>query len=236
MQNISKIIKVLISLILLDLLFIPTTYGASQHIEPVCNTDKKNGVYQEITSKQFGCIEFKFNEKSRIVSLRTKSPPYQSIVVKKIKHFYSRDLGGMVDFSPSLVGLEGNMGFISSTTFFYNGKEYLALIFYERSSGGNGGGECGAGANGYLVGYQLSNHRIKKSFSKLVDSCGGMKLEEFPKNPDGAIYIKNSYIYVDWSIHDKFGLDGAIGKIRVSDGNISHEKKPAELNNPQNNN
>jgi hypothetical protein len=230
-QSTLRTLKVLIS-ILLSLIVLPqNAYAADNQDKAVCNVAQKNGVYQTIYSAQFGCINFSFNKHSRTVLLKFPNQPNNNIVVKRIEHFYSHERNEMIDYSPELIGMVKYMGFIAPKTIPYKGNEYLVLIYYERSTGENGGGECGAGAEGYLVAYRLTTKGVRKQFSKLVDSCNGDTLAEFPENTKAPIYIKNSYIYVDWAISKKFDLNGAIGKIRLSDGAIEYQEKPKNKDN-----
>jgi hypothetical protein len=231
MQSTLKTLKVLISTLLAFIALLQNTYAANKHNETVCNAVQKNGVYQTTYSTQLGCIDYIFNKYTRTVLLKIRNQPNKNIVVKRIEHFYSHQLNETIDYSPELIGMVKYMGFIAPKTIPYKGNEYLVLIYYERSTGEHGGGECGAGAEGYLVAYRLTTKGFRKQFSKLVDSCNGDTLAEFAENAKAPIYIKNSYIYVDWAIKKKFNLNGAIGKIRLSDGTIEYQEKPENKTN-----
>lgn len=210
---------------LVSMFFATISHAELQKNNLGCNSVKKNGVYRTIQSAKLGCIEFNFNQKTRVVSLRTKNKNAKKLIVKKYDSFYSKEAEESFDYSPSLVGMSDSMGFIKNNTSIINGQEYLALLIYERSTGGNGGGHCGAGAEGYLIGYKLIKNGFKKTFTTLIDSCSKMMLNEFPNYPEGAVYIKDSYVHVDWSINEKISLDGGEGLIKMSNGDIQYIKQ-----------
>ncbi|XYJ11492.1 hypothetical protein ACSUZJ_05760 [Telluria sp. B2] len=74
-------------------------------------------------------------------------------------------------FDPSLVGAEGFIGFLPEELQPYKGSGNLLYVSSIRTSGGNGGGQCGSGAEIFLNVLNVNAKIPRTQASVLIGSC-----------------------------------------------------------------
>lgn len=213
MQNISKAIKAfnLIGLFLLGVMT-STIVHATQN--GICIDKKNHGVYQNTLSRTAGCISFHFDHKSNAVLLTSSKPQHNKYNVIKISP----------ERSPALNNEVEHMGFFTQKPILIGNTEYIPLIYSMRTHSGSFSGECGTGVEDYLAVISLtSTGHFKKVFSHLISSCAQSLSydDNATRQPNGAVYVQDEYIYFDWYIHPDFE-NAPIGKIHLSDGQIEY--------------
>ncbi|WP_156648919.1 hypothetical protein [Massilia sp. Leaf139] len=74
-------------------------------------------------------------------------------------------------YDPSLVGADGFIGFLPNAMQAYKDKGVLAFVSFIRTKGGNGSGQCSAGAEIFLNFLDVRAAAPKILSSILIDSC-----------------------------------------------------------------
>ena len=75
------------------------------------------------------------------------------------------------DYDPALVGADEMIGFLPPSFQIYAARNILLYISSIRSSGGNGGGQCGSGSEIFLNVLDLSRTRPRVIARHLIESC-----------------------------------------------------------------
>lgn len=109
--------------------------------------------------------------------------------------------------NPELVGADESIRILFGKTVILEGREFLIFTTAERTMRGDGGGNCGAGAEVQLNVYELSGHNIFRKSALLIESCAtGMELQsENTGLPSGssAIQLLNNGIRLHWFDYPK---------------------------------
>ena len=118
-------------------------------------------IFDEVLSAANGKIALKYSKKNRTIWIENKKHH-----IYKLVHRLAQNA------NPELVGAEDSIRFVSRSTINYDGSEFFGLTFAERSMRGNGGGECGSGAEEYFVAYKIiKKNVITELYKKLISSC-----------------------------------------------------------------
>jgi hypothetical protein len=81
-------------------------------------------------------------------------------------------------FEPSLVGADKSIGFLPDHLQPHKDQKIVFYVSAMRSTGGNGGGQCGAGSEIFLNVLDLSPATPKPLASHLIGSCSGIEIDE----------------------------------------------------------
>ncbi len=85
-------------------------------------------------------------------------------------------------FEPSLVGADKSIGFLPDHLQPHKDQKIVFYVSAMRSTGGNGGGQCGAGSEIFLNVLDLSPAKPKPLASHLIGSCSGIEIDESDVN------------------------------------------------------
>ncbi len=160
---------------LMSLFFLSAAYGAG--------SDKfhKNimpGFGDQICDSKKGRFLLVYDPGKRIIRLRAVDLKSDAIVAK-----LERNAG------PELVGAGGSVRFISRNVVSVGGRSFVPLTYAERSMRGDGGGQCGGGAEVYLVVYELIGKKLLLRSKNTIESCNsGMDLSSMDV-ADGGVRI-----------------------------------------------
>lgn len=109
--------------------------------------------------------------------------------------------------NPELVGADESIRILFRKTVVLEGREFLFFTTAQRTMRGDGGGNCGAGAEVQLNVYELSGRNIIRKSSLLIESCAiGMELQsENTGLPLGssAIQLLDKDIQLRWFDYPK---------------------------------
>ena len=81
-------------------------------------------------------------------------------------------------FEPSLVGADKSIGFLPDHLQPHKDQKIVFYVSAIRSTGGNGSGQCGAGAEIFLHVLDLAPAKPKPLASHLIGSCSGIEIDE----------------------------------------------------------
>ncbi len=104
-------------------------------------------------------------------------------------------------FEPTLVAGDKLLGFLPDHLQHYKAKKIVLYVSTIRTTGGGGGGQCGAGTEIYLKVLDLKPARPSIIAKHLIGSCSGIELENF----DQSNLELGSISIVDGQIVMKFG-------------------------------
>lgn len=159
MLNILKITSHKILVVAACVLIIPEICSGQSDISPLMI--KEQNVFDELRSSTNGKMVLKYSKKSRTIWVENERHNIYALVRKLDSNA-----------NPELVGAEDSIRFVSRTTITNDSGEFFGVTFSERSMRGDGGGECGSGAEQYFVAYKIgSKNSVKEIFKKLIGSC-----------------------------------------------------------------
>jgi hypothetical protein len=165
MLNTSKVVSKLIVLVL-SVIATTTTACAIERLQPSCDaikdtvttTQSKNSISSKLFSPGRKRFTLSYNYNLRDISIYSDG---KRTVLEKIKK----------DFDPKLVGAEQLIQLLPSELQPYLSQNVLLYISAIRTNGGNGSGQCGAGAEVYLNILDVKEKRAKFISRLLVKSC-----------------------------------------------------------------
>lgn len=188
MPSILKTISHKILLVAIFASMIPETCLSQSNIAPIKN--EKLNIFDEILSSKNGKIALKYSKSKRTIWIENKRNN-----IYKLVHKIDRNA------NPDLIGSESSIRFVSRSTISSDGDEFFGITFSERSMRGDGGGECGSGAEEYFVAYKIgSDNLVKEIFKKLIGSC----IERIDldtgdgNNNDKSVTSKNGTVTFRW--------------------------------------
>jgi hypothetical protein len=163
-------------------------------------------------------INLNYSRKSRRIWLTSNRFKQNQHTIKRLEN----------GANPELVGADDDIRILFNRTIKLEEREFLILTIAERTSRGNGGGECGSGAEIYLNIFELNQHQIQERNSILIASCSNGIDLEYPNNDPKSkplISLNNGTLQIKWSSHPKSKYDDSllgpvIGTLNILDNEL----------------
>jgi len=217
MQSTSKIISRIIYTIVA--LFLISTVEYSLEAASIFNNlsnsnlNETSTVVSSVLDQYSNIINLHYSAKNRRIwlsSARFKSKEYTVARLEK-------------NASPEYIGAVRDIQILLGRTLNLKGREFLALTIAERTSRGNGMGQCGAGEEIYLKIYELLKEKLIERNTILIHSCA----QSIDLYTDGEVYNLNilpitqdgELLIIKWLYHPKYSAP-AIGKFNVIENRI----------------
>lgn len=191
MPNISKILRIsrVIFLIFFSLLVSQAqakgyAYCANEQLKK-----KNNDTLDVICDPEFGYLYLNYSPRQRKIWIESEDGKIHKIVRRLDKNA-----------NPEKVGADENMRFITRKPVTVGHKKYIGLVIAERSTRGDGTGECGAGSEEYFLAYRFARNSLSEVHRSLIYSCiQGITLDTGDgNNNDFSVTVTGNTVEFRW--------------------------------------